>query len=136
MKKALLLFMLLLLAGAVFYLSTDRRRVPVLPSAATPVSPQSGRESNQTVPVDAVVEEAPETLPHTLRTPLRQEQAIEQSSPADPTLRLTKEKKREIIPGVTVEKKELRIQLEEDNESLHIRRAGNKQTQMLWKQKF
>ncbi|MDU4959579.1 MAG: hypothetical protein E6X17_02805 [Sporomusaceae bacterium] len=135
MKQGLLLFFLLLLAATGFYLTADRHSVPVAPPAAMPEAPLAPQAS-EGVPAAAVPAAAPEPAPHTLRTTLRQKTAEQPAMPAAAEFKLTREKKKEIMPGVTVENKEIRIQLERMDESLHLRRAPNEQMQMVWKQKF
>jgi hypothetical protein len=134
------LIVLLLVSAAVAFRTTTYQTKPVFPPPVEgPVpSVQQKEPQQQDTPALVEKEEEPEEEPrgHTVRTPLQKDQLMQQQSPTDNNLTLRKAKPREIIPGVTVENKELRIQLEQANESLHIRRSNNEQVQILWKQKL
>jgi CRISPR/Cas system-associated protein Csm6 len=144
MNRRLIVLAVFLLAGAAvaFYITTDKKQPVLLPPVELPVPPvppvQQKEPLKQAAPAVGEAEEESEAEPrgHTVRTLLQKQQLTRQQSPADTTFTLKKAKAREIVPGVTVENKELRIQLEQANESLHIRRSNNEQVQMLWKQKF
>ena len=83
-------------------------------------------------------EEEDEPQQQTVRAKLKKEVLVNPHQPPDTTLTLKKAKAREILPGVILENKELSIQLEQENESLNIRRSktAEEQVQMMWKQKF
>ena len=133
------LIVLLLVSAAVAFRTTSHQTEPVSPppvEVPVPSVQQKEPQQQDNPAMTGKEEELEELLGHTLKTPLQKDQLIPQQSPTETTLTIKKSKPREIVPGVTVENKELRIQLEQANESLHIRRSNNEQVQMLWKQKF
>ena len=145
MNRRLLLSLIVLLLACTafaFYLTAK----PILPAAPAPVeipSPPSKKVAEPpTVPSppaaaeESEAEQEPQT--HTVRTRLQKNELVNQREMPDAAITLKKEKARELIPGVTIENKELSIQLEKENESLLLRRAKTpeEQVQMLWKQKF
>jgi len=139
MSRRLLFFLiLLLLAGAALAYYTTAKNTPIKPQQETPAeSPKQPVElPAQPEPPAAVSDEAEaEPQTHTLRTTLQKQKMLLTPAPPDTTIRLKKEKARELVPGVTIENKELQIQLDQVNERLHIRR-DEEQVEVLWKQKF
>lgn len=134
------IFVLLLASvAAAFYVTAYNPRPVLPPPAEAPILPVERKEPvNQEVPAvaESEKEEGEAVHKHTVRVRLQKKQLVEKQAPSDTSFSLKKAKAREIVPGVTVENKELSIQLEQVNESLNIRRANNEQVQMLWKQKF
>lgn len=144
MKRRLLigLFALLLASAVIGFYRTRQDVSPSLPPpSAIPTLPvEEKREPvKQALPAAVEIdEEEEEPQEQTVRASLKKEALVNTQQPPDTTLSLKKAKPREIFPGVTLENKELSIQLEEENESLNIRRAKTprEQMQMMWKQKF
>lgn len=142
MNKRWLFICIVLLAASIivaFYIGFNQGKTPVLTPAPTPAAEQ--QPSPQEVPkqeeqASEQAGKAVDPLPDPVRVPLRKRQMIEDSSTPPAGFSLKQKPTREILPGVKLEKKELSIQLEKENESLNIRRTENSQVQMLWKQKF
>ena len=112
------------------YTSLGTEQSPALPPAPVPAA--EPQQEKQEQPAEKAVEQPKR---ETVRMPFQKPQTVEEAQP-EAGFSLQQKKAREILPGVSVEDKELRIQLEKENESLHLRRAGDDQVQMLWKQKF
>lgn len=149
MKKRMLVLVLLALlllsaAIALYTIWLERSQTPQplppeeLPSLSEPK--EQKEPAKQEVPNNEENEdEEEEPSKHTVRVPLEKEDLVKEPATPETSLSLKKPKARQVLPGVTVEDKELNIQLEKANESLSIRRRPNssdEQVQMLWKQKF
>jgi len=152
MKLRLLILCLiaLLLAGAAAFYTTWHVQEPSLPPPAEIPAPLSPTKHNEPVKSEVSTtvtgeeeadeaNEATEAAAETVRADLRKADLVKEQKPLDASLSIKKRKAREIAPGVTLEDKELSIQLVKANESLNIGRSKTSedgQMQMLWKQKF
>ena len=146
-RRLLMLCILLLLASAAlaFYVSFKPASPPPAPPievspVETPIEPPKQADQPSAPPSPAVAEDDEEQEPQTqtVRTRLTKENLVKPSQSPDANISLKKPKARELVPGVTLENKELNIQLEKANESLNIRRSQttDDQVQVIWKQKF
>jgi hypothetical protein len=152
MKRRLLILCLiaLLLAGAAAFYTTWRVQEPSSPPPAEILAPLSSTKQNEPVKSEVPTavtgeeeadedNEANEAPSETVRANLRKADLVKEQKPPDANVSIKKRKAREIVPGVTLEDKELSIQMEKANESLNIGRSKTSedgQVQMLWKQKF
>ena len=137
MNRRLLYFLILLLlaSAALAYYATYEPPAPT-PKVETPAAPPPKPAEPVTPPTPpaAVDTEKPKT--RTLRTELKEHDLVTNPQTPEASITLKKKKAREILPGVTIENKELQVQLEEVNESINIRRSEGEQVEVIWKQKF
>lgn len=111
---------------------TEPAILPTLPPAVVP------KPAEPAAPVVEYEESDEPPQVHTVTVPLMKEELVKEQKPPDASMSLKQSKPAEILPGVTVENKELRIQLDRANESLNFRKSkeAEDQTQMLWRRKF
>ena len=141
-RRLLLVLFVLLLSSAVFaYFINITKTPPPAPLPSPPAEVPAAVPSTIALPPAQppleAEEDDEEAVPETktLRAPLKKEKLVKNQQTPDASISLKKGKAREIIPGVTLENKELQIKLEQANESLNLRRE-NERAEVRWQQKF
>lgn len=141
---AWILLALLLTSGGLLYgWYREKNRVPPAPPVPAVLPQQPALDKPiEVAPAVQEQEEEPEPEPplqRTMRIELEKDELVTEREPKEHSIRLTQPKGREILPGVTIKDKEVRIDLEQEDESLNLRRdktPTDSQLQMLWKRKF